>query len=148
MPRTMIGQQTHALRASKCYEDFCAGRVLVCASTHQHFLLLFHPLVTAGNGRVLVSCIRQQRRSEQHACPPVRRGPPASALGIQSQLFSRPAALPSCACCYGHEPVLTVTAACTAWCVLRPLSRAVPSGTAHHIDTCASAARPRTGSDT
>jgi hypothetical protein len=36
MPRTMIGQQTHALRTSKHYEDFHAGRALACASLHQH----------------------------------------------------------------------------------------------------------------
>ena len=34
MPRTMIGQQTRALRASKCYEDFYAGRALVHGRTH------------------------------------------------------------------------------------------------------------------
>jgi hypothetical protein len=36
MPRTMICQQMHALRASKHCEDFCAGRALVHASMRQH----------------------------------------------------------------------------------------------------------------
>jgi hypothetical protein len=43
MPRTMIGQQIHALRISKYYEDFYVGRVsiLVYVSIYQHQSAVF-----------------------------------------------------------------------------------------------------------